>query len=232
MVSVIKKLLELQDLDLLMRGIEQELRDIPARKALEEGRLQEHTEALNKAQDELKASHAKVQQLELESESRQVKIRKLRQQQFELKSNKEFKAMDLEIETILGQISNLEDKELVLMDEVEESKVGVDEKSADLKEEAANVALDVAQLDERAAEQAQELEQVQAQRAEAITHVDESWLTHYQRVFDRRGNQVVVPLEGGVCGGCHMTLPPAVMHATHKQDEMVCCEYCGRLLYS
>ena len=49
-------------------------------------------------------------------------------------------------------------------------------------------------------------------------------------IFPRK-DRALVALEDGVCGGCHMQLPPYVVHATKKHSSIVLCEYCGRILY-
>lgn len=232
LVSKIETLLTLQDVDLQIRDIEKELEDIPARQKLEESRLQEHREALGAAEDKHKAAQAAVQQLELEAESIQERIRKLRQQQVELKTNKEFKTMEHEIEMAQKDILLLEDKELVLMEGVETSRLIVKESSADLKDEEEAVAEDVKALDGRAGELKDELGALKAERDKAAGEVDASWLQHYERLLSRRKDRVVVPLQEGICGGCHMKLPPSVLHNTHRKTDMVVCEYCGRLLYS
>ncbi len=232
LVSKIETLLTLQDVDLQVRDIEKELEDIPARQKLEESRLQEHTEALGVAEDKHKAAQAAVQQLELEAESIQVRIRKLRQQQVDLKTNKEFKTMEHEIEMAKSDIVSLEEKELVLMEGVEVSRGEVKESSADLKEEEEAVAEDVKALDARAGELKEELSSLKEERGKAASEIDADWLQHYERILARRKNRVVVPLQEGICGGCHMKLPPSVLHNTRRGTDMVVCEYCGRLLYT
>jgi uncharacterized protein len=57
-----------------------------------------------------------------------------------------------------------------------------------------------------------------------------SWLQAYERIFTRK-DAALVPVEDGVCGGCHMTLPPSVVHQARRRNAAVACVYCGRLLY-
>lgn len=231
-MSNIEKLLTLQDIDIRIREIEKEMRDIPDRKEQEQTRLAEHKDALAKAEEDLKLAQANVQKLELESQSWHEKIDKLRQQQLELKTNKEFKAMDHEIASIKGKISGLEDDELVLMEKVEQARVDLKARADALAEEEAAVAADVAVLDERVSGLESELDESRGRREEAAVGIDNEWISYYDRVLSRKKDGALVKLNGGVCGGCHMTLPPAVLNATKRKDEMVRCEYCGRLLYS
>lgn len=233
MPTVIEKLLVVQDIDIRIRDIEQQLHDIPLRQEQEQSRLAEHKAALEAAEEKLKAAHAEVNRMELESESRKGQISKLRQQQLDLKTNKEFKAMNAEIAGVEAEIQRIEDCELELMQLVEEARAGVAAKRADLEVEEKAVLADVDVLQERAAELEEEVAGARAERAIAVAEIPADWLAHYERLMERGRDRGLVALQGGVCGGCHMKLPPSFHHATRRHDdEMVVCEYCSRLLYS
>jgi predicted nucleic acid-binding Zn-ribbon protein len=229
-MSMVEKLLVVQSRDCKLRDIDRELRDIPLRKQHEKQRLEEHTKAHAEAEERLKGLQAEIKELELESEARRDKIAKLRQQQMQLKTNKEFKAMELEIKAVEDEISEIEDRELGLMERVENARREQAERKQDLSEEESAVKQDLVVLDERAAQLAAEMEGIKAERETLAREVDPEWLASYTRIFERR-NLALVPIEGGVCGGCHMKLPPYALHDARKQAEMVLCTYCGRLLY-
>ncbi|MBI1293137.1 hypothetical protein GC173_18170 [bacterium] len=50
----------------------------------------------------------------------------------------------------------------------------------------------------------------------------------YLRVQKRHSISAVVPVERGVCTGCHMRQPPMV---TEVAEEVYECQHCSRLLY-
>ena len=138
--------------------------------------------------------------------------------------------MEVEIEAVKGQISALEDRELTLMEEIETARVDVSAREKDLAEEDSAVKEDVAVLDARVRDIEVDIQQVRQEREQAASVVSGEWLTRYDTVMTRR-DRALVRLEKGVCGGCHMKLPPYVVHATRKGTEMVTCDFCGRLLY-
>ena len=116
------------------------------------------------------------------------------------------------------------------MDEIEKAKGDVTAKEKDLQKEEGVVHADIKVLDERMARIAEELKGIQGLRSTAAQDLDARWLKQYNRIFAAK-DRALVPLEEGICGGCHMKLPPAVVHAARKQTDMVTCDYCGRLLY-
>jgi predicted nucleic acid-binding Zn-ribbon protein len=210
--------------------MEQEARDIPARKQQERDRLEEHRKQLADAENELKGTQAEIKKLDLETEAGREKISKFRQQQLEIKTNKEFRAMENEIQAVEHDILGLEDRELQFMEELESRRADVAEKKKALDAEQAAVAADVKALDERLSQLGTELEQVRAARDGVAGEVDPAWRKAYERILGRR-DRALVRIEGGVCGGCHMKLPPYVIHDAKRQTEMVSCDFCGRLLY-
>jgi predicted nucleic acid-binding Zn-ribbon protein len=229
-VSEIKKLLPLQDLDCQLRDMRRELEDIPARKEEEQSRLQEHKANLAEAEEAMKVEMAKIKELELEVQSCKEQIGKYRQQQMVLKSNKEFRAMEIEITNVLSKIREHEDQELVLMEDVEKARVNVDERRKELGAEEEAVNLDVSDLDKRMAGIEEDVASVETRRGEVLADVPEEMLTRYERILGRR-DRALVPVENGICSGCHMKLPPSVAQNILKQEDLVSCDHCGRLLY-
>lgn len=229
-MSIIEKLVSLQEHDCRIRDLEREMRDIPLRKDQEKTRLEEHRDKLSEAEQMLKALQADIKKVELEAESLREKITKLRQQQFSIKTNKEFKAIEDEIGLIQTQIGKLEDRELELMMKADQAKLEVERGRAMLAAEEAAVKADIQALDERASRIAAEIDQLRSVRAAIAAEIDPAWLASYERIFQRK-ERAIVPIEDGVCGGCHMQLPPFVLHDAKKQTALVACTFCGRLLY-
>jgi len=230
-VNVIEKLLVVQKHDCTIRELEKESHDVPKRKKDEQQRLKEHKEALAKAEEALKGKLAETKKFEIEGDARKEKISKLKTQQLEVKTNKEYSTIQSEIKTIQNSISSLEDEQLVVMEEVEKARSDVQQKKDALTEEEKAVLKDVGLLDQRLKAIAQELAKIKELRTTEAKEVDSKWLSQYERIFSRK-DKGLVQIEEGVCGGCHMALPPAVIHRAKRMDNnMVICDFCGRLLY-
>ncbi len=230
-MSIVDQLLVVQEHDMRILQIEKEMKDIPARKERELERLSGHKAALAESEEALKAKQAKLKQLEIDTGSKRDKIIKLRGQQIELKTNKEFKAMENEIKTIENSIKADEDRELEIMQEIEEARAAVEVSRKELEEENAEVQEDVKDLDERMAGLQAELDDEKAAREAAAAGVDAEWLTRYKGILASKGGSALVSTANGVCGGCFMTLPPYLKHSAKKKTEMVICSFCGRMLY-
>lgn len=229
-VSEIEKLLQVQELDVQLKEMERELTDIPARKQEEEDRLKNHKAALAEAQEGLKRLQAELRENENEGGSLEEKIAKLRTQQMQLKTNKEFKAMEMEIDAVKAQITRLEDGELELMEQIEVAQADVAQRGSDLKEEEAAVQEDIKVLDERIAGIECDVAALRERRQSMTEPVNPEWLQQYERLNTRR-NPAMVAVNDGICGGCHLQLPPYIINDTKKADLLVACPFCGRIVY-
>ena len=60
--------------------------------------------------------------------------------------------------------------------------------------------------------------------------MDDTARNRYERLMKSKGGNVVVGVQHGVCGGCHMKLPTQTMVTCQAQNELVSCINCGRIL--
>lgn len=227
---MVDKLLVLQECDIKIRSMEKELKDIPERQEQERTRLIEHKKALADAEERLKTKQSEIKQFELENEVRREKISKFRQQQLEIKTNQEFKAIEVEIKNVESAITGAEDIELNLMENFDEIRHDVEARRDALEKENVSVEEDIRLLNERAQNIKIELDNVRAERNGKLSGIDTDWLRQYERVISHK-DVALVQLVDGICSGCHMKLPPSVVHDVKKQSQIVSCDYCGRLLY-
>jgi uncharacterized protein len=227
---IIEKLLILQDHDLRILKFEKELADIPHRKTAMDSLLDEHRQAVTKAKDAFKGRQADIKQAELEIESAREKIRKFREQQMQLKSNREFRAMEDEIETVEKGIRQIEDRILGIMESVDAAQNVVRQNEGELKGENESIKVEIDRIDQRANDIRAELARVQENRAKLAAEIDPVRLSQFDRLFKNKRDKVLVAVENATCGGCHMKLPPYVCHEARKQTDVVMCGFCGRML--
>jgi len=230
-VSVVQPLLDLQVIDGRIRDLQQEIRDIPQRKAQEQERLNSARETLARAQVELKNAQLRVNEAELEVKARRDKIQSIKQNQVLLKTNKEFQMYNLEIAKIEGEIDNYEARQLAAMDDVIPIKHRVAEADAKLKEEQSVVDGYVAELDARLTEVQGELSKAESERAESAKKVTPQFMLYYERLRTKRWPVVVSLQPDCVCNGCHLVQPPSVGQMVRRNQGIVPCQMCGRILY-
>ena len=137
-----------------------------------------------------------------------------------------------EIESLKRRISDLEDQDLEIMEQIEPLDARLAELAVSRDEavgvlEGCEVALTAAE-----AELAVALESEQAQRDDLTPGVDSTLLSEYESLRAARGGVGVARLSGTQCGGCHLALSAVEVSRIRKlaDGEVTHCEECGRLL--
>ncbi len=232
MSPLIEKMLTLQDRDRKILQLMREQWDVPARKQLIESRLQAHRESLKASQELILKHTATLKNLEVEIDGKKDLIKKYRDQQLQAKKNEEYRALEHEIANVQKHIRAYEDKEIVEMERMEALQKTQGEHQQDFQAEEKQVLAEFKILEQRVGNIEKELELMRAERNEIATGVDAAWLARYDRILQKTGNFAMVPVEKSCCGGCHMTLPPSVVHDARRGAAITTCNYCGRMLYA
>ncbi len=229
--TLIDGLLVIQERDRKLARLGQEARDIPLRKKELDGRLDAHRCSMEQAGNDLKKTMASVKETEGAIELVNGRIRKYREQQFQIKNNDEYRALEQEIIKASSEITLLEDKELLLMGQVEDAKKRIEGIRCGMEADEKHVAEDILLLDERAACLQSELDALNLEREGLSRNIPVDILGKYERIMKHLKDVAVVPIETGSCGGCHMNLPPQVVNNAKKSDSLTVCTYCGRIVY-
>ena len=231
MLETIEKLLILQDRDRKISRVQQELAHIsPEREGLRAKAAASQAQ-LDAAKNRVKQIETDRKRLELEVESKKQQIEKYANQQLQTRKNEEYRALSHEIDMCKADIVKIEDQEIVLMEQAEaaQKETGVLIREADDTKKLMDG--QVQQLNQREENLKKELAELQRGRAELAAAVDESVRTRYERLFKSKGENVVVGVHHGVCGGCHMKLPAQILVMCQAPQELVTCTNCGRILY-
>jgi predicted nucleic acid-binding Zn-ribbon protein len=89
----------------------------------------------------------------------------------------------------------------------------------------------VAVLNQREGNLQKELAGLEVERKGLAAGVAATVLNRYERLLKSKGENVVVSIERGVCGGCHMQLSRQIVVDCRAQQDLVTCLNCGRILY-
>ena len=231
-VNVISLLIELQDVDGRIRELEKEMKDIPARKALENSRLDGARLALAEAKAKLVDAQLAEKKCEAEAEEARAKIKELRIQQSSGKmGNTEYRDINIRCDQLKQEADAADNRGQALMEDKVPLEEGVKNAQARLDEDSVGVNAYIQELDERLAEVTAEHGELLVQRKECAANVPPDALAKYERLKTRRWPVVVLLTPDEVCDGCHMKQPPAVAQMVSHKDRLVGCSECGRLLY-
>ncbi len=145
---------------------------------------------------------------------------------------RDLQAMDDEVKHLARHISELEDRELEVMEQLEpldatlSSLVG---ELAELSTKAENLRLSIA---EHEAEIEGDLAHERSERARLAAEVPADLIALYEQLRKKLGGTGAARLVGGSCGGCHLQLPAMELDRVKKAppDAVIYCDQCGRIL--
>ena len=231
MQSELEQLLVLQDRDQKIRQIQTETKTFPLQRKNLEAQLVASVANLETLKQRARQLEVDRKRLELDVGVRTDSVAKLRTQQYETRKNDEFAAMAHEIERYQKEISEIEDRELELMEQQDKLKVEVateEKKAAGTKD---SIARQVTDLEAKGKTLAARLDELTKERAELASKIDEDVIDRFERLFASKGDAAVVALEHDVCTGCHMKITTQTAVRVKGGKEIVSCEQCGRILY-
>jgi hypothetical protein len=231
MRHIIEKLLILQDRDRRILRIREQLARIEPERQLFQSNAASAQAGLDAVKQKVKEAETGRKKLELEVESKKQQIERYALQQFQTKKNDEYRALAHEIETCKEEITHLEDQQLEFMEQIEafQKQAAAATREAEESRKLAEGKL----KDITAGEQnlRAELSGLESNRDQLTTAIEERALRQYERLLHSKGDNVVVGIQHGVCGGCHMKFPVQLVVSCQAAKELITCPNCGRILY-
>ena len=231
MFETIEKLLILQDRDRQLRRVKAELDRIEPERQMFKSKTSGAQTALDKAKLRVKELESRRKDLELEVQAKKTLIERYANQQLQTRKNEEYRALAHEIDTCKEAIFKIEDQEIELMEQGEAAQKEVARATQGAAEANKLAENQLAQLATREANLKKDFADLSANREELAAAVEDSARSRYERLMKSKGENVVVGVQHGVCGGCHMKLPAQIIVSCQAQSELVACTNCGRILY-
>jgi predicted nucleic acid-binding Zn-ribbon protein len=231
MLDAIEKLLILQDRDRRIRRVRGELSHIAPERQMFQARAAEAQTVLEQAKLRVKQIESDRKALELEVETKKEQIARYANQQLQTRKNEEYRALTHEIDTCKADIFKIEDKEIELMEQGEAAQQEVARATHAASDARKLVDDQLAQLGAREQNLKKELAELEVNREELAAAVEPATRGRYERLTRSKGENVVVGVQHGVCGGCHMRVPPQLLVMCQADKELVTCSNCGRILY-
>jgi predicted nucleic acid-binding Zn-ribbon protein len=231
MLEAIEKLIILQDRDRKLIRLREELAHIPVERVQLQTRAAAAQTSLDTSKQKGKQIESDRKKLELDVDAKKQLIEKYSLQQFQTKKNEEYKALAHEIEMCKEAIFKLEDQQLELMEQAEQAQKEVAAATQRTAEAKKTIDARLSDIAAREANLKKELADLETNREELATAVDETTRSRYDRLLKHKGSNVVVGIQHGVCGGCHMQLSRSTIVTCQAEQEIVTCTNCGRILY-
>ncbi|MBD02152.1 MAG: hypothetical protein CMG45_03770 [Candidatus Marinimicrobia bacterium] len=230
-MSIIQQIIKLQNIDSQLQDIAELLGDLPIKveslkeeessliTSLESGRLrlQELELGLNKFDGQLKDLN--------------IKIEKHKDQLFLVTNNKQYDALQLEIDHLKSELDGIEIKSLEYTEEKEKLEKQIKSESENLGALSSDLKERRKKLENLMNQSSDQKTKLESDRKTHIDDIDESILNQYTRVQKARGGLSVVSITGSACGGCGAFIPPQIVAEVKSNSLARTCDSCSRFLY-
>ena len=227
----LERLIKLQRIDLKLRTVNHVIEEFPSRMTAAELPLRESQALLNSGNQKLDFFEKKKRDKERELEDIDDKIRKLKARTTEIKTNKEYQALLKEVESFEKQRSDREDEILVTMEESDAASKQIKAEEAKFKAEKDKVeALKKNLTDDKSAVE-KELLTIKEERAGIAETVDGEIYQLYMSLMQTCNGLAVTEAREEICQGCNMNIPPQLFVEIKKNEEIISCPQCRRILY-
>jgi predicted nucleic acid-binding Zn-ribbon protein len=229
--SDLQHLIELQDLDMTAERLRRRIADLPSLQAALEARVGERTAAVAIVKEGIAANRAARQEIEKDLGAVQTRLSKYKDQLMSVKTNKEYQAMQTEISAAEQSVRAQEDRLLERMEETDTLTAELKAADAALKTEQTEVARQKQELSEEAARDEQELQGITSRRGQIAAVLSSAALSLFEHVAKHRKGLALSEARNGHCTQCHVRLRPQVFNDVRRNEGLIQCESCSRILY-
>lgn len=225
------KLIALQTVDIKLQEMERLKHEIPQRIALLE-------ETIRKEEEKVRAERAELDQLikerrkkEKELDEEIEKVKKSEARLFEIKTNKEYQAVLKEIDTNRKLNRQREEEILEILERFESLQRNLLRDEKELETRRTDWGRQIQVLKEQAITFDHEMAQERQRRDEKEREIPSALLGKYNLLLGKRHGVAVARVIGGVCQACYMNLRPQLFIELQKQETLVLCPNCSRILF-
>lgn len=224
-------LVALQKREIEINRIENELAGIDARVEAMNTELME-TQTLVSDQEQ-KLDNLKKQYRSNENEVQMVEaqIVKSKEKLGAVKTNKEYQSTLKEIDDLKEKASNIEDRMLAYLDDIEVSEKTIAELKADLSDVQSEVEQKQAEIREKADMQMIEVQSLKKERMDIWGKMEPKLQTFYDKIKRQGQGIAIAAVVEGVCQVCRMNIPPQLFNELMRMDSLRMCPNCQRVMY-
>jgi len=227
----ITALKELQNIDIDLKKIETNLKKFPNKISEYNTEINKYKELITNEKSILSELEITKSSLESELEENELSIKKAEEKLFEIKTHKEYEALQKEIAEMKRINSELEEHILLKLEDIEnnEKKITEEEEKLNSKE------TEYAQKIEEYQIQIEELKVIHepkiAEKNKILERINTEVLPIYENIINKNG-QALALVVNEVCTGCNMNIPPQLYNHVLTQEEIYQCPSCKRILYT
>ena len=186
---------------------------------------------IDKLVEEVKSLEHNITGKKNEITQAQTLIEKYKEQQNNVRNNREFDSLSKEIEYQTLEIELCEKRIREFSQLIKDKTAVIDDSKKLFEERKKDLDDKKSELDEIVGDTKKEEEELLKNAKELESKIEERILIAYKKIRkNARNGLAVVSVERDACGGCFNKIPPQRQLDIKSRKKIIVCEYCGRIL--
>jgi uncharacterized protein len=224
-------LLGLQEIDSKLDQIVKLRGDLPEEVQDLEDDIAGFETRIGKYQGEVQVLDDEISGHRLSKKDSEKLITRYKDQQNNVRNNREFDAIskEIELQTLEIELSEKKARETELRAKLKKEEIATTE--AALAERREDLKVKKQELDILTTESQEEEKTLNGVRDKQAAKIEERLFKSYTKIRGNSGNGLaVVTVKRGACGGCFNIVPPQRQADIREKKKLIVCEHCGRVL--
>lgn len=227
----LESLLKLQEIDSSLDELRKLRGDLPEEVKDLEDEVAGIEKRIGRFQSEVDSYNSEIENHRLNKKDSEKLITKYKDQQMNVRNNREFDAIakELELQELEIQLSEKRIREAEYKIKTKQQEIDDTQETLDARREVLEQKRK--ELDKLVVESQEEEEKLLKQSAKQAKKVEERLFKAYTKIRNSSKNGLaVVSIDRGACGGCFNVVPPQRQADIMEKLKIIVCEHCGRIL--
>lgn len=230
MTEELALMMKLQRKDMELKKLVETCESIPKVIGETERRLDEERRKVAEKEEGLKSLTTKRRSFERDLDAMARKIKEKESQLLKVANNKEYQALLAEISNAKSLQSNSEGELLKLMEQEEALDAELKTAREELSPLQERTAQSKSRLEEELRHNQSLIPDLERDRETLAGMLRPEMRSRYERIAKGKNGLAVVHVRKGACGGCFTALPAQKINEIRRNDRLIACENCGRVL--
>jgi uncharacterized protein len=221
---------QLQEIDNQIGRWEQDLARLPQETQEVARNLVVLRREITESQERLGVVEKDLKKKEQDLATEQEKIKRSERRLLGIKNQKEYNALSREVKLGKKVVAEIEEGMMGVMAEVESLKNGLERRQKEYETLEKTLLEKKSEAQSTSSEAETALATLTAEKEIIVKSIDRDFLKKYEIVRRAKG-YALAEVHNSSCSGCHMTIPAQLAITVLKQEELVICPNCLRMLY-
>lgn len=231
MKDEIQNLMNLQAIDLDVQQIDLKMAKGHDELEAQRAKIEAGQSLIADYEEQLELSGKRRRELEALIDDEQERIKDRQTKLMNIQTNREYQSILKEIEDTKAANKEREDELVLLLEQSEAIEKKIEALKTSNEETEELLTAETQKLKKATAKLETEKNKILRSREAKAKKVKEKNLKRYEKLRENRNGLAVAGVTNGVCRGCNMNIPPQMFNELLKEQEILSCPTCNRMMY-